>query len=600
MNNGSESKYLYLPKAVRLLLWIVLLLLTSAILLFPVTLNFEYHAVESLYIFGDYLWLFGILFVLWMAVILLLLLTRMGEWQRIAILAIFAIVFFGFWVYIAPYGSFAVGLVNMGHVQYLSQTGSIPFDHLNLAYFQYPGIHLTGFALSEISGVEITEIRAFFLIFCRVLLAILLYLLFARSIKNPQMASLAVIFLVCGAMLITRTMFHAGVTAIIFFVMMLYFLVKGGALARPVIVSLFIICFAALTITYVPLPIFFIFILGGIYIINKINQQKTVNLTLLILCAVVFLIWQIFWATRMFEGLTGHIEDFLAAFEDPLERLFPMFGTASQSLGEATPLWASLTRYFWLLFLYFFGVILAIRNLFRIKKLDSIGTVETGGLWGILIASAIAIFAFEEGTQWARTLMYIPFLAVPIIITFISGIRQNKRDLQFIDIPISKNPVGVNKFSLIAVFLLILIMSFPTFLVNHSDINTQSVYEYELSNGKYLEQYYDDKTLSFISDIITTSTFAYYIPDAKLSPPPQLWDLFDEEDLWLSFKKRVEEFEDYRGAVIFTVTERFLQPYNSSFAISESDPEWKEFIGALTPHDMIYNNRHTIIYLNQP
>ena len=64
-------------------------------------------------------------------------------------------------------------------------------------------------------------------------------------------------------------------------------------------------------------------------------------MTLLVLCAIVFLIWQMFWATRMFEGLTGHIEDLLAAFEDPLERLFPMFGTASQSLGEATPLWAA-------------------------------------------------------------------------------------------------------------------------------------------------------------------------------------------------------------------------------------------------------------------
>jgi len=598
--SDAALKFLYLPKAVHLLLWIVLLLLTSAISLFTVTLNFEYHSVESLFIFGDYLWLFGILFVLWMAVLLLLLLTRIGEWQRIALLAIFAFVFFGFWVFIAPYGGWCDGLVNMGHVRYLSQTGSIPFEHIYLAYFQYPGIHLTGFALSEILGIDIPEIRTFFLVFCRVLLAILLYLLFARSIKNTQMASLAVIFLVCGALLITRTAFHAGVTAIIFFVLMLYFLIKGSMLTKPAMVSLFLLCFAALAITYVPLPLFFIFVLAGIYIISKINQQKTVNMTLLVLCAVVFLIWQMFWATRMFEGLTGHIEDFLAAFENPLDRLFPMFGTASQSLGEATPLWASLTRYFWLLFLYFFGVILAIGNIFRIKKLDSISIIETGGLWGILIASAIAIFAFEEGTQWGRMLMYVPFLAVPIIIKFVSGIEKNKRDLQFFTTHPSQNPVGANKFSLVAVPLLLLVLSFPTFLVNHSSINTQSVYEYELSSGEFVRNCFKQDDLLFISDVVTVYSFMYYIPDAELSHPPQIWDIQDEEELWLSFHKKVDTFNNYRKTALFAVAERFDQPYRSTYDIDTTGTKWTEFISQFEQSDMIYNNGHTAIYINQP
>ncbi|MDD4924679.1 MAG: hypothetical protein PHF74_07625 [Dehalococcoidales bacterium] len=598
MNNDSVSKSFHLPGAICLLFWIVLLLLTSAILLFPVNLEFEYHAVESLYIFGDNLWLFGIIFVLWMAVLLLLLLGRISEWQRVVLVGIFAVVVFGFWVIAAPYGGYADGLVNMGHVQYLSQTGSISFDHINLAYFQYPGLHLTGFALSEISGLEIMEIRSFFLIFCRVLLAILLYLLFARSIKNPQMASLAVLVLVSGAMLITRTMFHAGITAIIFLVILLYFLVKGGVLAKPAIISLFIICFIALTISYVPIPIFFIFILGGIYITSMINKQKTVNLALLILCAVIFIIWQMFWATRMFEGLTGHIEDFLAAFNNPLERLFPMFSTASQSLGEATPLWASLTRYFWLLAVYLFGVILAMINLFRIKKLDSIEVIETGGLWGVLIASAVAIFAFEEGTQWGRTLMYVPFLAVPIIIKFISASRRDKIYMQLTNTVLTERKA--NNFSLVLVPLVLLILSFPTFLVNHSDINTQSVYEYELSAGEYLEEYYDDESLLLVSDVITDYTYVYFIPEAELSAPPHLWAIADEEDLWLSFQKQIEKFESFPKTAVFAITERYSQPYRSRYPLNESDPRWIEFIDKLLPYDMIYNDGHTRIYLNQP
>ncbi len=602
MYENAIAKSFSLPGVVRLLLWIFLLSLTSAILLFPVQLEFEYHAVESLYIFGDNLWLFGIIFVSWMAVLLLLLLLldSTGEWQRVTLVGIFAVVVFGFWVIVAPYGGYADGLVNMGHVQYLSQTGSIAFDHVNLAYFQYPGLHLTGFALSEISGLEITELRPFFLISCRVLLAVLLYLLFARSIKNPQMASLAVLFLVFGAMLITRTMFHAGITAIIFFVILLYFLIKGGVMSKPAVISLFIICFAALTITYVPIPVFFIFALGGIYITGRITKQKTVNLILLLLCGVIFIIWEMFWATRMFEGLTGHIEDFLAAFSNPLERLLPMLGTASQSLGEATPLWASLTRYFWLLTLYLSGVILAMRNLFRIKKLDSIETIETGGLWGILLASAVAIFAFEEGTQWGRALMYIPFLAAPIIIKFISVTRQEKIYMQLMNTPLIQNERKANKYSLVAVPLLLLILSFPTFLVNHSDIDTQSVYEYELFAGEFVSGYYDEKELLFISDIITVYSFVYFIPDAELSHPAQSWDLASEEDLWLSVQKQIGRFESSSKTALFAVAERFAQPYSSTFPIEATDSQWIEYLGQLSLHNMIYNNGHTQIYINQP
>jgi hypothetical protein len=307
-----------------------------------------------------------------------------------------------------------------------------------------------------------------------------------------------------------------------------------------------------------------------------------------------------FWATRMFEGLAGHMEDFIAAFEDPLERILPMFAAGTQSLGEATPLWASLTRYFWLLFLYLFGGLLAIRNLFRIKKLDSIGTVETGGLWGILIASAVAVFAFAEGTQYHRLLMYVPFLAVPIIIKFILGIRQDKRDVQFVDIPLSQNQIGANKLSLITVPLLLLVMSFPTFLVNHSSINTQSVYEYELSSGEFVGDYFEQDRLLFISDVVTVYSFIYYIPDAELSHPAQVWDITDEEELWLSFQQRIERFYTYKEPAVFAITERFFQPYVSAYSINETDPEWIAFISQLMPYNMIYNNGHTNIYINQP
>ena len=217
-----------------------------------------------------------------------------------------------------------------------------------------------------------------------------------------------------------------------------------------------------------------------------------------------------------------------------------------------------------------------------------------------MVASAIAIFAFEEGTQWGRTLMYVPFLAVPIIIKFISGIKQNKRDLQFMENPLHQNQTAANKFSLIVVPLLLLALSFPTFLVNHSSINTLTVYEYELSSGDFVRDYFEQDGLLFISDGGTVYSFMYYIPDAELSPPPQIWEVSDEEDLWLSFQRKADVFNNYPKTAVFALAERFDQPYRSTYDIDKTGTKWKEFISQLVPNNIVYDNGHTEIYINQP
>ncbi|MFA5628904.1 MAG: hypothetical protein WC958_01365 [Dehalococcoidales bacterium] len=578
-----------LPGYVRQLLWIVLLLLSSAIFLFPVKLKFQYFSVESLYIFGDKLWLFCVLFLLWITVLLILLLTRINEWQRILLIAIFALVFFGFWVVITPYGGWCDGLVNMGHVKYLAQVQEIPFSHDTLAYFQYPGIHLTGFALSEITGIDITQIRTFFLIFCSIIQAIFLYLLFNRLLKNKQAASLAVIFLICGALLITRTVFHPAVTASVFFVILFYLLTKDNKLDNPPVMVLFILSFVALTITYLPSSLFFIFALSGIYIINRLKKQKTFPITLIIFCMFVFLSWQIFWATRMFGDLTAHIEDFIAAFNNPLERLMPIFGTASQSLAADTPLWAGLTRYFWLAALYLLGIILALRNAFKIKKLDFNETVETGALWGILIASLIAILAFGEGTQWHRILVYAPYLIAPIIIRALYKVP---------DILYRGKITCTQNYMPLLLSALLILIALPTFLVNHASINTQSIYKYELRSGEFVANNFNQNELLFISDGVTVYSFAFYIPDAVLAHPAQPWDINSEKELWASIQEKSEQFQNSSATALFALTERFDQSYRDVFDIDKTSKEWLGLIWELESNNLIYNNGHAKIYKN--
>jgi hypothetical protein len=193
--------------------------------------------------------------------------------------------------------------------------------------------------------------------------------------------------------------------------------------------------------------------------------------------------------------------------------------------------------------------------------------------------------------------MYIPFLAVPIIIKFISASRRDNIYMQLTNTTLEKR--NANRFSLVAVPLVLLIMSFPTFLVNHSDIDTISVYEYEQSAGEFVSGYYDEEELLFISDIITVYSFVYYIPDAEMSHPAQSWELENEDDLWLSFQKQIDKFESYPGTAILAVTERFSQPYRSIFGLENTSPQWIEFLDELSTSDTIYNNGHIQIYINQ-
>jgi hypothetical protein len=597
---------LVLTKNKRLGLWILLLLLTSAILLFPVHFRFEYHAIESLYIFGNKLLLFGALHCIWLVILMLLLFTRNNEWQRVALVSIFALVFVGFWIINTPYGGWADAIVNMGHVKYLGQTGRIAVDNPVLAYFQFPGLHLTGLSLSQISGLDIFKTSVLFLLFSRILFAVLLYVLFAKSLKNPHLASLAVLLLLQGALMLSRNAFHPSFMAILFFTILLIMLLPargGGALGITVAAtSIMLISFAALTVTYLPIPTFFIFVLVGIYVLQKLSGETLVSSSIIILCLVVVLAWEMYWATRMFSDIAGQARFFVASFTNPVERFLPTVETITTSLGESVPLWARLARVFWLAFIFVFGAILGIRNLFRSRKLDSIETMETGGLWGVLTLSIIVILAFPAGIQQSRVLLYAPFFTIPIVVRFLSGFSH--QDELFQSTRFGQSLANAWGWFTTHIFTLLLILffilSFPTFLLYNNSVSTMAVYRYELAAGEFVEASCGTKPLRFFSDIITVYTNAYYVPDANLSHPPQPWEIADEEELWLDINRLVDMFGNSEGDAIFVLTERFTQPYRSISVIERTDLRWIEFVNRLSRNDKIYDNGHTQIYTNPP
>ena len=156
----------------RILLWCLLMLLTLVILLFPVNLTFEFHLVQSLYIF-DNLALFGALYYLWLGLLLLLLFSgKGGDYEKLALVCLFALVFRGFWTVISS-GAYPWqdGTTFAAHMSYLERFGSFTLDNPNFGYFNFPALPILGSATSLISGLEIFDTATLLTVFQTLLLA---------------------------------------------------------------------------------------------------------------------------------------------------------------------------------------------------------------------------------------------------------------------------------------------------------------------------------------------------------------------------------------------------------------------------------------------
>ena len=102
------------------------------------------------------------------------------------------------------------------------------------------------------------------------------------------------------------------------------------------------------------------------------------------------------------------------------------------------------TRYLWWALLGL-ATILGLRNLFRISQLSLIEKIETGGLLGVILLSALGLFATERGSQFSRYLLYAPLFCAPILLRFLFSRTWARK-------------------ALVVLVVLVFVLSLPTFL----------------------------------------------------------------------------------------------------------------------------------------
>jgi hypothetical protein len=581
----------------RLLMWMLLLLLTAALLLFPVHVVFEYQAIQAPGIF-DNLPLFGGILVVWVSLLLLMLFSRedQGEtvdWQTAGLACVFGLVFIGFWVVITPFGSYSDDIYNMGIVRWLMQHGSIAIGSETLPYFEFPGMHLLVSAICMSTGLGVFEGRPLFLLFNAALFSGLFYLFAVRILKSNRLACLATIVIVMGSVAVVERMVIFGAAALGYALLAGFLVMLTRSETKLLGETSFdrlvlLVLFAFTASAYLPVSLLIPLILMGIYAIYIMRRDNSSRPSVAMICLflVVVVAWEVHWSWHTFRYSAGFLPNL---WEQLLSLGFLKAVTTlgSANVGGAMPLWATLIRFFWLGFLGI-GTLVGLWNLLRIKRLNWAERLATGGLLGVMVITLIGMLAVWGGYQFQRFLLYAPLFSVPLLLLFVcrSGTLARR---------------GLALFALLIPALVV-----PSFLTGENEVTTDAIYAHEIAAGQFLGLHSQNEGGSLIIyDYAATATWApYYTPNADQQHIEER-DFYEatDDELWQILDETVASFVAEAPWVtqqrVFLVGEKSTVDFQHLRGISPDDPHWNELATVLSGTNTIYDDGHTRLYASR-
>jgi hypothetical protein len=575
----------------RLGVWFVLSVLTLLIFLYPAHLINQSHPVESMYVFHN-LPLFGFLFVVWFAVLLVLALSRGIEKTRnlenIVLVAIFTLVFTGIWVSLR--GSQAVEASrDASNIAYLDQFGHTVHSLGGNTYRgDFPGAAIVGSAISQITAIGDFDVLTILLILQIILFPVMLYLIFKNIIKDSRWAILGVLLAIAGSIMVDKQLFQfhpASFAPFLLFTPFLFLLTREHSWNFGAVPSilLFIILMAAATVTHFVTSSFIFLVFLGVYITQRFHRKTFVTITIMCLCLVFLLVWETYNATGNFIGISNLIPKMIDDFRQGLFISGFTTGLADSYTTGANPLWANLSRYFWLALLFAFAAVLGFRNLIRIKKLDENETRVTGGILAVGFLLVITLMS-SGGQEIERVLYYGAFFTVPLVVLFFYKQRERFR-----------------KYSLIALAAALAVLIFPTFLAHNNTVGTTAYYSFESDAYQWVSEQYANKIHFFYGGGAAQDDYYFRQPvavsvnislmyvknqtiEGLLAERLNRINNLEEEGQWFD---SVYIFDDGKDPVQFEHLLGF-SPTNS--------PQWQEFLQRLNQHDIMYDNGYIQVY----
>ena len=564
-------------------LWIILVILSVAILSFPLNVSYEYSSVESVLAIGKMMPLFALTFYVWFAALLVLLFFsgERNDWHKLALLGIFALVFGGLWIINTPNGMQPDVWMHFGNINYIIENGRLVFGNPALGYLEFPALHIINAVILVISGLDFSQTMILYLLFSFALLSGLLFLFVKKCTGNSYLAALGVLLIIMGSVAGRMLAFWPGNPSFLLMVMLLIWLLKSGV-KSGLSALVMIILMAGFVITYLPDPIYFIFFLSGIYFLQMAARKSTIALTPILLFLVLFIVWQLYWAFDGFKSFAAWAKYFIEGLTNIEQSFNSVALPLGQSLGGITPFWAIISRYVWM-GIFAIGGILGLRNLLKFKKINSTVIRLTGGLVGAVIFTIICAVTFGVQAQWVRFQEIGPLFLIPILLIFIAGLKFNK---------------AIKTFIVMGLILIVLAFSLPTFLLVGKLIDSNNVYTYETTPLTYFKSAFGGDNVVVNTDAATRQMYFTYLYQTSFNTYPSSDDTsIAWAEIWDSMKSLAENFASQTtNNNFFIINDTQLLTSQYQLSISSSDPNWLEIVHQLEKNDQIYDNGHVQIY----
>ena len=552
-------------------------------------LNLSYNPLQIPSIFDNVL-IFGGLYYAWMLLIVCWAIMGVkSESSKALPICMFALVFFGIWAFQNPLGFGTDSIGNAAYAKYLIEVGTIPLNHPNFEYFDFPGLYLVTSAITQITGLGVLQVKTLVWILTILVLSLGIFLTYRGILDYSSLAALLVFQ--GNIVLASLNLYQPSFFALVFFVMVLMLLQRGDSLLRtPQGQLATILLGAGATVTHLPTALFASSILLGAYLLSR-KRSDGLRFPFILFFLVIPLVWQLFWAVRFTRDL---IVGGLPSVPGPsvpgpsvLEALFGtrlqyMFILARRNLSGEASLWIRLTRVFWLGLVFGLGSVLGFWKLRKLSKLGTVARIEVGGFLGIFVLSILSVVFSPAGEQFYRFLQYAGFLTVPILMWSVLGHRKAKR------------------ISLIFLITALVVLSFPTFLAYNSTVSFNSIYRHDFSPGQFLQsEYGTGKELTVFTNLNMPYILSYDLPDAHYKVEQYPIGL-TEVSHWQSLNELVTEFEYSANQrdfpVVYVFAERPVLAYQIVFMIQPTSSGWLQVENRLSLTNMVYANGFDQIY----
>jgi hypothetical protein len=561
--------------------WTSFALLSVAIFSYPVRLTLDYHPIQSVVVLPR-LPFFAALFYAWSAVLLILLAEtpEKNPWAMVSSLIILTLVSPGLWI-AASQGHIREAPLYAAQIDALKEQHHIISQSANFAYFQWPAAFLQVAMLSNATGLSTWRSVVGTQFAWNAVFAVFLYLFLLEVTGKRYLACVGVLLVLYGSVQTYKLLqqFHPGTLGMVLFLVASTLLLRTMRRSRPDGADKFLLnlVFISMVATHFVTSVAFFLVITALNILRRVRQSKLAELETALVSIALIVAWLMYLAGIASAGLARGVRDAVTQiFSGAIlpGRYFHSMGLAY--FGSDVPWWARVVRYIWFGGIFGLGGALAVSYAARLKRLNEI-RLATFSLAAGAGAVGIVAYVLTRGEDTTRLLTYAPFPLVAILLDFFAGIRTRVRAF-----------VGGGA------LVLILALSYPSFLVNNNTVNLNSLSrKAEERAGVFLGQMFGKgETLQVNS---SPYPWVYYVPYASFRFPHPYFVGFSTDRFLESLQAEARAFslEDTAQDKIHVWINTRRDVLDMRYLLGVDLPRtegWQGVIGTLSLSTRLYDN----------